>query len=59
MAYQDNHSHDAAKTSRNSLRVPGWLAITLGFAAIAVGVGIYGQRWFGSISKQIIIFFAH
>jgi hypothetical protein len=52
MAYQDNHSHDTAKTSRNSLRVPGWLAITLGFAAIAVGVGIYGQRWFGSISAS-------
>jgi hypothetical protein len=52
MDYQDNHSHDAAKTSRNSLRVLGWLAITLGFVAIAVGVGIYGQRWFGSISAS-------
>jgi hypothetical protein len=44
-----NHS-DRAKSSGNSLRVLGWLAIALGFVEIAVGVGIYGQRWFGSIS---------
>jgi peptidoglycan/LPS O-acetylase OafA/YrhL len=41
---------DQAKSSSNSLHVLGWLAITLGFVEIAVGVGIYGQRWFGSIS---------
>jgi hypothetical protein len=44
-----NHP-DYAKSSSNSLRVLGWLAVSLGFVEIAVGVGIYGQRWFGSIS---------
>jgi hypothetical protein len=39
--YCNNPLHDVTKTSRNSLRVLGWLAITLGFVAIAVGVGIY------------------
>jgi hypothetical protein len=50
--YCNNPLHDVAKTSRNSLRILGWLAITLGFVAIAVGVGIYGQRWFASISAS-------
>jgi hypothetical protein len=44
-----NHP-DYAKSSSNSLRVLGWLAVSLGFVEIAVGTMIYGQRWFGSIS---------
>jgi hypothetical protein len=46
-------AHDAAKNSRNSLRVLGRLSITLGFAAIAVGVGIYGQQGVKSREKKV------
>jgi hypothetical protein len=41
-----------SKISANQLRLLGWLAITLGFAVVAVGRGVYGQGWFGSISES-------
>jgi hypothetical protein len=41
-----------AKSSSNSLRILGWLAIALGIVVILVGKTIYGVSWFQSISAS-------
>jgi hypothetical protein len=52
----ENRRQDLGKSkiSANQLRLLGWLAITLGFAVVAVGRGIYGQGWFGSIDRAAV-----
>jgi peptidoglycan/LPS O-acetylase OafA/YrhL len=43
---------NTAKSSSNSLRVLGWLAIALGLVVILIGRTIYGVSWFTSISAS-------
>ena len=49
---EDDYKENNPKQSDNSLRVLGWLAITLGVIVVLVGVLVYGQDWFKSISES-------
>ena len=49
---EDDFKDKNPKQSDNSLRVLGWLAITLGVIVVVVGVLVYGQDWFRSISES-------